>query len=48
MQQQLNIPLDQSTPIVCEECNHDQFKQVFFLNSSKKELLKVKLSTVLI
>ncbi len=36
MQQQLNIPLDQSTPLLCEECNHDQFKQVFFLRKFSK------------
>ena len=33
MQQQLNIPLDKSTPLVCEECQNETFKQVFFLRT---------------
>ena len=36
MQQQLNIPLDQSTPITCDECGLDQFNQIFFLRKFSK------------
>lgn len=36
MQQQLNIPLDKSTPLVCEECQNETFKQVFFLRTVSK------------
>jgi hypothetical protein len=36
MQQQFNLPLDQTTPLLCEECNHDQFTQVFFLRKISK------------
>ena len=36
MQQQLNIPLDKSTPLVCEECQNETFKQVFFLHTVSK------------
>ena len=36
MQQQLNIPLEKSTPLVCEECQNETFKQVFFLRTVSK------------
>ena len=36
MQQQLNIPLDKSTPLVCEECQNETFKQVFYLRTVSK------------
>jgi len=36
MQQQLNVPLDKSTPLVCEECQNETFKQVFFLRTISK------------
>lgn len=36
MQQQLNIPLDKSTPLVCEECQNETFRQVFFLRTVSK------------
>ena len=36
MQQQLNIPLDKSTPLVCEECQNETFKLVFFLRTVSK------------
>lgn len=36
MQQQLHIPLDKSTPLVCEECQNETFKQVFFLRTVSK------------
>ena len=34
----MNIPLDRTTPIVCEECGNDTFSQVVFLRKVSKFL----------
>jgi uncharacterized Zn finger protein len=36
MQQQVNISLDKTAPIVCEECSNETFNQVFFLREVSK------------
>ena len=37
-QQQISVPLDKTTPIVCEECQNDTFTQVLFLRKISKFL----------
>lgn len=34
----MNISLDKTTPIVCEECGNDSFRQVVFLRKVSKFL----------
>jgi hypothetical protein len=34
----LNISLDKTTPIVCEECNNDTFTQVLYIRKASKFL----------
>jgi uncharacterized Zn finger protein len=36
MQQQVNISLDKTTPIACEECSNETFSQIFFLREVSK------------
>ena len=35
-QQQISIPLDKTTPIVCEACQNDTFTQVLYLRKVSK------------
>jgi len=37
-QVRLNISLDKTTPVVCEECGNDTFTQVLFLRKISKFL----------
>lgn len=37
-QQQLNISLDKTLPIDCEECGNDSFQQILFLRKVSKFL----------
>lgn len=43
---QMNLQLEQTTPIVCEECGNDAFTRVMFLRRASKFLTGAPQDTV--